>query len=326
MDVDLNNWYRCKIDKKELKKLSEKSDWQGFKHMGIYFALILIFGYLSYYTWGSWWSLLFLFIYGNIWACSAANWHETGHQTAFRSKFWNNFFYYISSFMCDFEPIRWRYSHYHHHTYTIFNDPVDFEIHVKKPTDLVIFFSHFIPFSGFAYLKYSLQWETIKHSLGITTDVMKVCIPENQRSKCRWSARSHVFIWITTILISVYFQTWFPVIMILLPNFYGKTLIMLLGLTQHAGLQEDIKDHRLTTRSVYLNPIFSFLYWHMEYHVEHHIYPQVPSYNLKKLHILVKDQMPKPRKGLLGAYKEIVPGLIKQAQNPNYKIPVTIPS
>ena len=36
--------------------------------------------------------------------------------------------------------------------------------------------------------------------------------------------------------------------------------------------------------------------------------------------------MPKPRKGLLGAYKEIVPGLIKQAKNPNYKIPVTIPS
>ena len=141
---------------------------------------------------------------------------------------------------------------------------------------------------------------------------MKVCIPKNQRSKCRWSARSHVFIWITTIFISVYFQTWFPVFMILLPNFYGKTLIMLLGLTQHAGLQEDIKDHRLTTRSVYLNPIFSFLYWHMEYHVEHHIYPQVPSYNLKKLHILVKDQMPKPRKGLLGA--GVVPGLIKQAK------------
>ena len=154
---------------------------------------------------------------------------------------------------------------------------------------------------------------------------MKVCIPEKDRSKCRWSARSHVFIWIITIACSVFFQSWLPVLFIVLPNFYGKTLVMLMGLTQHAGLQEDIKDHRYTTRTVYLNPIFSFLYWHMEYHVEHHIYPQVPSHNLKKLNTLIQDQLPPARKGLWGAYKEIIPTLIKQAKDPNYKIPLTVP-
>ena len=228
--------------------------------------------------------------------------------------------------MDNFEPIRWRYSHYHHHTYTIFTDPVDFEIHVKKPTDLLIFFTHYIPFSGFLFFKNSLQWETIKHAFGVTTEVMKVCIPENERSKCRWSARSHVCIWFVTIFCSIYFQSWLPVLFIVLPNFYGKTLVMLMGLTQHAGLQEDVKDHRLTTRTVYLNPIFSFLYWHMEYHVEHHMFPQVPSHNLKKLHALIKDQMPPARQGLWGAYKEIIPALVKQAKDPNYKISLAIPS
>jgi fatty acid desaturase len=116
------------------------------------------------------------------------------------------------------------------------------------------------------------------------------------------------------------------VLFIVLPNFYGKTLVMLMGLTQHAGLQEDVKDHRLTTRTVHLNPIFSFLYWHMEYHVEHHMFPQVPSYNLKKLHALIKDQMPPARKGLWGAYKEIIPALLKQAKDPNYKISLVIPT
>ena len=58
---------------------------------------------------------------------------------------------------------------------------------------------------------------------------------------------------------------------------------MLMGLAQHAGLQEDIKDHRLTTRTVYLNPIFSFLYWHMECHGEHHMFPQVPTTQFKKI-------------------------------------------
>ena len=326
MEVNLNKWYKCKIDKQELRKLCEKSDWQGFKHMIIYFSSLFIAGYLAYITWGTWWCVVFFLIYGNIWGCADALWHETGHRTAFKSKFWNDFFYFIASFMDNFEPIRWRHSHHHHHTHTIFTDSLDFEIHVQKPTDVVMFFSWFVPFSGFVFFTKSLHWETLKHALGITTEVMKVCIPEKQRSKCRWSARSHVFIWVATIVASIYFQSWLPMLYIVLPNFYGKTLISLFGLTQHAGLEENKKDHRYTTRTVKLNPIFSFLYWQMEYHIEHHMFPTVPSYNLPKLHEMIKDQMPPPRQGLIGAYKEIIPAIIKQSKNPDYKIPVSIPA
>ena len=64
MDVDLNKWYRANIDKKEFKKLCKKSDWQGFKHMFIYFSALFIAGYLAYITWGTWWCILF-FIFTN---------------------------------------------------------------------------------------------------------------------------------------------------------------------------------------------------------------------------------------------------------------------
>ena len=64
MDVDLNSWYRCQIDKKEFKKLCKKSDWQGFKHMIIYFSSLLLFGYLAYASWGTWWCLLWIWLYG----------------------------------------------------------------------------------------------------------------------------------------------------------------------------------------------------------------------------------------------------------------------
>ena len=109
-----------------------------------------------------------------------------------------------------------------------------------------MFFSWYVPFSGFIFFTKSLHWETLKHAFGVTTEVMKVCIPEKERSKCRWSARSHVFIWVATIVVSIYFQSWLPLLFIVLPNFYGKTLISLFGLTQHAGLQENVKDHRLS--------------------------------------------------------------------------------
>ena len=50
------------------------------------------------------------------------------------------------------------------------------------------------------------------------------------------------------------------------------------------------------------------------------MFPTVPSYNLKKLHLLVKEQMPKVRNGLFETYKEIIPAILKQAKDPNYTL------
>ena len=92
------------------------------------------------------------------------------------------------------------------------------------------------------------------------------------------------------------------------------------------GLKEDAKDHRLSTRSVRLNPIFSFIYWKMEYHIEHHMFPMVPSYNLPKAVMKrLKIKLPKPQ-NLIEAYREIIPAVIKKSKDPNYYIPVKIPS
>ena len=95
----------------------------------------------------------------------------------------------------------------------------------------------------------------------------------------------------------------------------------LCGLTQHAGLPFNVKDHRINTRTVILNPILSWLYIKLEYHQEHHMFPMVPWYNLPKLHKLIKSQMPKPNYGLISAYREIIPAIIKQAYDPNYEPP-----
>jgi len=77
---------------------------------------------------------------------------------------------------------------------------------------------------------------------------------------------------------------------------------------------------------IHVESYFSFLYWKMEYHIEHHMFPMVPSYNLPKLHEVIKDQLPAPKKGLLDAYKEIIPAVIKKSNDPNYFIPVKVPS
>ena len=63
----------------------------------------------------------------------------------------------------------------------------------------------------------------------------------------------------------------------------------------------------------------------MEYHLTHHMFPTVPSYNLDKLHRLIKNQLPKPNNGLIDAYKEIIPALMRQKEDKRYFIKKQLP-
>ncbi len=101
--------------------------------------------------------------------------------------------------------------------------------------------------------------------------------------------------------------------------------MVIFGLTQHAGLAEDVLDHRLNCRTVYMNPIFRFLYWEMNYHVEHHMFPMVPYHALGKLHQELKADMPKPYNGLWEAYREIIPTIFKQRKDPTYYVRRQLP-
>ena len=326
MKPELDKWYKCSIDKKILKELSKRSNWQGIKHISVWITILVLSGYMAFVTWGSWWTILWFLIYGNIYTFCNPIWHECGHKTAFKSHWLNEVFYHITSFMYNYEPIRWRWSHFHHHSYTLHTkDRYDHEIQVTKPTDLFFVLMMHLPGGNlFTFLFFHL--ETIKHAFGLTSVVMKDCVPKEEQSKVRLFARIHAILWTIIIGASIYFQTWFPILYLLLPFVYGTTMIHIIQFIQHAGLTNDVQDHRLTTRSVKLNPFLNFLCWNMEYHLEHHMYPMIPSYNLKKLHELIKDQLPPAKKNLWEAYKEIIPAIVKQAKNPNYKIDVQLPN
>ena len=314
-----DTWFKPEIDRKTLKELSRRSNWAGAKHFLIYFTALIFFGYLAVISWGSLWFALWIFMYSTIWAYSPSNWHETLHRTAFKSRLTNDIFYYISSFMGNFEPIRWRWSHTFHHSHTLqTHDDYDFEIQVERPTDLIQFFCQFIPFGQLLYPHKTLQAEIFKHAFGNLTKVVEQNAPAEDKNKIIWNSRFFVFIWTSIIGFSFIIESWLPIFLFILPNYVGAPLNQIVNITQHLAVPFDVKDHRLSTHNIRLNPILSFLYYHMEYHLEHHLFPTVPSYNLPKVHELIKDQIPKAHPSLFAFWKSVLPFLIKQAFDPNH--------
>ena len=329
MKVDLNKWYRCKVDKETYKSLTKKSDYLGLRHVLTWLFFLILIGYFAFITWGTLWSFFWFFIYGNIFmACDPIR-HDCQHNLAFKSKWLNTFFYQLTSFMFSYEPVRWRWSHFRHHSHTLSVEEIyDHEIQITKPTDLFLVLLMHIPGGNILIIHKTFLFfhlETIKHAIGIVTPIMEDCIPVKERSKCRVSALIHVSLWILIIGSSIFFQTWLPALYLLLPFVYGTTFMQTIHFMQHAGLKNNVKDHRLSVRTVKLNPIFSFLNWNMEYHLEHHMFPNIPAYNLKKLNKVVQNQLPKPKEGIFEAYREIIPTLIKQARDPSYTLNINLP-
>src|SRR5262249_36432960 len=91
--------------------------------------------------------------------------------------------------------------------------------------------------------------------------------PKRRRSSPGWRvylvARMWLAIFATVIAACFWMGSLLPAMLIGLPTFYGGFMTIFFGLTQHAGLAEDVLDHRLNTRTVHMNPLFRFLYWNM---------------------------------------------------------------
>lgn len=55
----------------------------------------------------------------------------------------------------------------------------------------------------------------------------------------------------------------------------------------------DMKDAYLSSRTILLDRVSAFLMLYENYHLEHHVFPDVPSYNLPRLHALVWPRLPR---------------------------------
>jgi len=316
------DWYQCPVPRAKMRKLLERRDGPAIRDTIFWFALIIGLGVLTVLLWPSWWAILPYLGYAALYASTSdSRWHESSHGTAFKTDWMNNVLYEIASFMVMRESVVWRWSHTRHHSDTIIigRDP---EIVAPRPPDIKALALGF--FNTGVYPKYFKH--ILMHSAGRMTAEEKTFIPESEYPKIFSRARIYAGIYAAVIAAAVVTGSILPLLLVGGVHLFGTWLMPIYGLTQHAGLAENVLDHRLNCRTVYMNRINRFLYWNMNYHVEHHMFPLVPYHALPELHELVKDDMPTPYPNLITAWKEIIPALFRQVKDPTYHVKRRLPA
>lgn len=309
------SWYRTTIDRKTMKALMRREDSPATRDTIVLFTVMLLSLSLAVTLWPGAWSIPFWLIYGVLYGSAMdSRWHECGHGTAFKTPWKNNLLYQVASFMMIRNPVTWRWSHARHHTDTIIvgRDP---EIVAMRPPNLLRMGLNFL---GILDALDGWKRMLINAAGSLTVDEADY-IPESEWPKVFRVARIWVVIYAATLISAFWLQSILPLLIIGLPRLYGAWHHVLTGILQHAGLADNVIDHRLNCRTVYMNPISRFIYWNMNYHIEHHMFPMVPYHRLPELHQLMINDSPEANTSMWRAYRdEVIPSLLKQRHDYEY--------
>lgn len=317
------DWYHSDIPRQTMKALMKRTDQPAIRDTALLFTSMLVFAGIGVALWPSGWAAPFFLAYGVLYGSAMdSRWHECSHGTAFRTAWMNNMIYQIASFCMVRNPVTWRWSHARHHTDTIIvgRDP---EIVAMRPPALARIITNLFGLSDAAD-----GWKRMLLNASGRLDTEEASfIPPSEHPKVIRVARIWVGIYVATLAAAFALQSILPLMLIGLPRLYGAWHQVMTGVLQHAGLAENVIDHRLNSRTVYMNPVSRFIYWNMNYHVEHHMFPMVPYHRLPELHDLIKHDLPLPNTSILQAYREVWPILIRQLRHEDFflrrQLPVT---
>lgn len=340
-------WYRSPIDNLRLRELSVRSDKQGWIQAGGHVGLYLLLVAVSVALWAvqTWWlfvvSLWCLGFVATFFKGTAA--HELGHRTVFKTKKYNVWFLHLVSLISWWDPYDYSASHTYHHRYTTHPLADRENLLPLTPSLAPVMLFQLLTVNLFSkpnrnFSKGGFFWTvylTVRSALAIPaghTDIpsqewlekLHSDQPEAFKASVRWS-RLLLFFHGGVLLISLLSGWWVLPLVITVPAYIANIGSYLLGTTQHCGLMENTPDFRKNTRSITINPLLRFLYWHMNWHTEHHMYAGVPCYNLKALALEINSDIPEP-KTLVGAWQEMRETWRCQKADPNFVYDAPVPT
>ena len=343
-------WYRSPIDPAVLRRLMQRSDLRGgFQAVG-HLALAAGTGVLTYYLFSRQLWVAFavaLLLHGGVTSFFSSACHELDHGTVFKTKWLNRLFLHLYSFLAWFNFHDYALSHTYHHRYTLHPDGDREVVLPKVPSLRVLYLLQLctIGITGGFESKglIPLLRNVVGTALGTFPRAGAVsdpeatgqnaeewvralydAHPEERAISVRW-ARLMLLGHALVIVVAVASGLWLLPLLVSFPIFFGNVWRYFVGAPMHCGLRDNVPDFRKCVRSIRLDPLSTFVYWRMNWHMEHHMYAGVPCYNLRRLSRAIAADLPEPR-NLVGAWREMRATWKRQQVEPGYQYDTPVPT
>ena len=337
-DSDIR-WYRSPIERERLDQLMQRSDLRGALQTGAHLGLFFATAALACAAWsnvnaGNWyWSapllLAALFVHGTMGPfMGLVAIHELQHRTVFRTRWLNALFEKVYAFISWSDYIWYQKSHALHHRSTCHRAhdgevvlPMRFSL--RRPRVWL----------GLLALDPRAAWERVKvvwhHARGQLHGPWYAFVLPESDTALRRAHRN----WARLLLIGhgalavafVVTGHGFLIVVFTFGCFYCSWLGFLCGVPQHFGLSPDVPDFRLNTRTFTCSWLPAFYYWNMQYHLEHHMYPAVPFWQLPKLRRAIQHDLPPAPHGLRATWREILDIRRRSLADPDYRFVPKLP-
>jgi fatty acid desaturase len=312
-DDEKKAWKRPPLDGGILRELSERSTANGLLRVGLFVAFLsasavvtvllarihLLLAVPALY--------LYYFFYGF--------WVGIGHELQHRTVFARSFDWFSEIFFSFVQTIMWnspryaRISHKLHHRYTMVR-----EIDPETQWPEVITSSWLRKFLINIILKILVVGAVVELYKSVAVQVRRIAGKKDRMMREHCSERDVAVIRIESagiLLIhlavaasAVVFKRWELLAFVTIAWQIGAPIEVLWHATEHIGRLYNVNDHRLNTRSVRVSRFVKLIFWGLDDHVDHHLYPGVPSRNLPKLHRILQDELPEPRT-MIECWKEM---------------------
>jgi len=223
--------------------------------------------------------------------------HEGMHGILFRNRRWNWLISTLlgSTFLMSFTS--YRVLHIRHHRYLgDARDPDDY--HNYSRSRVMVWCLHFVRLT-LGPILYLFLIPLLALKYGSRAERQLICV-EYTLLFTIYSAILRLFPARELLVV------WFVPLVIM------GIFVAIRGFTQH-GITE-ASDPYLASRTMLPHPLVAVLLLNENYHLEHHLFPEIPSYHLRRLHQLIWPKLPRAVSGksylaFLGAFLRATPRL-----------------
>tara|TARA_B110000263_G_scaffold195519_1_gene173940 strand:+ start:45 stop:1073 length:1029 start_codon:yes stop_codon:yes gene_type:complete len=296
------------IDSKVIRPLRQRRNGPGLVFLLQWGIGLTLTGMLVWLALGSGWIWPAMAIHGGLLTLPTyALSHETAHGTAYRTRWLNEAILWFSSILYMEEPLHRRYTHTNHHTYT-WHQHLDSQM----PFDLPMTFRIWVfEIAGLSLLRYHIV-RLVQMACAQYSPMIRKVVPQDELP--RLTRNAWIFILLYTIIaISIFLGHNWLLWFLVLPRLLGVPIMQSFTILQHAETAVNSPSILETTRSFRTNWLGRSLYMNMNFHVEHHLYPNTPFFALPALGQALASQIPEPDPGFWRTSLELVSVVLRRS-------------